>query len=109
MATGKTTIGRDLADHLGWPFHDLDVVVNAVCMKGHGCSISELIEQGQEGLFRKMEYNCVVDWMSTLPETSIVALGGGTLHNKGLGHHIEEHHRLVVLHASASFLEAQIS
>ena len=108
MATGKTTIGRDLADHLGWPFHDLDVVVNSLCMKELASSISELIEQGQEELFRKMEHRCVLDWMSTLPEASIVALGGGTLHNKGLGRHIKEHHRLVVLHAKWDFIKERI-
>ena len=108
MATGKTTIGRELANHLGWPFHDLDDVVNARCIKEYGSSISNLIQSGQEKRFRKMECQCVLDWMSTLSDCSIVALGGGTLHNDGLGRHIEDHHRLVVLQANWDVIKERV-
>ena len=108
MATGKTTIGRALADHLGWPFHDLDDVVNAHCLRQYGSPISDLIVQGNERLFRESEYHCVVNWMATLSDSSIVALGGGTLHNKFLGAHIESNHRLVVLQATWDFIKERI-
>ena len=108
MATGKTTIGRELANHFGWPFHDLDDVVNVHCLKQFESSISDLIVNGRESVFREVEQHCVMNWMSTLSDSTIVALGGGTLHNTTLGSYIEERHRLIVLKAEWNSIKQRI-
>ena len=100
MATGKSTVGREVADRLGWPFFDLDDLVEKSCIDTYGKGISNLIEAGDEALFRFQERTVVVDNLSNLEQPVIVSLGGGTLHNEGLGDWLDLHTFLVVLQAS---------
>jgi shikimate kinase/3-dehydroquinate synthase len=51
MATGKTTVGRLLADHLGYAFVDTDQLIEARC----GRSIAELFRERGEAAFRALE------------------------------------------------------
>ena len=63
MATGKSTVGRKLADRLGWPFFDLDVLVEKSCVDVHGMGITALIESGDEPLFRQQERHLLKNLM----------------------------------------------
>ena len=100
MATGKSTVGKELADRLGWPFHDLDSIVENRCQSKYGVGISALIERGDEILFRAQEKAFVTDEMLNLQTPSIVSLGGGTLHNNSLGDWLANHTTLIVLQAT---------
>jgi shikimate kinase len=51
MGSGKTTIGRLLADRLGWGFADIDEDIEA----SHQCSISHIFDTLGEEAFRRME------------------------------------------------------
>ena len=99
MATGKSTVGRRLADRLGWPFFDLDDLVETSCINAYGKGITKLIEAGDEALFRLQE-RTVVDNLQIIKQPVVVSLGGGTLHNEGLGDWLDLHTLLVVLQAS---------
>lgn len=99
MAVGKSTIGRELADRLGWPFHDLDALVEAECHRIHNAGISTLIQTGNESVFRAVEQKVVQSRFLTLPASTVVSLGGGTLHNGTLGEWVETHTHLFVLSA----------
>jgi len=71
--SGKTTIGKRLADRLWQPFIDTDDLV----VKKAGKSIKEIFEQEGEQRFRDLETE-VVREVCTQPET-VIAFGGGAL------------------------------
>jgi shikimate kinase len=71
--SGKTTIGKRLADRLWQPFVDVDDLV----VKRAGKNIKEIFEQEGEPKFRDLETQ-VVGEVCTLADT-VIAFGGGAL------------------------------
>ena len=108
MAAGKSTVGRELADRLGWPFHDLDTMVENRCLSIYGRGITSLIDIGEEALFRLQERRVVMDELLSLQNPAIVSLGGGTLHNHSLGDWLENQTMLIVLKVSWGTVEERI-
>lgn len=72
MGSGKTTTGELLARVLGWPFIDLDAVIEG----GQGTTIREIFENSGEPFFRELEQAALIEASRTEP--AVVALGGGT-------------------------------
>lgn len=72
VGTGKTTIGRRLAERLGWPFLDFDEEI----VRRAGRSIPEIFAQEGEGAFRAMEAALCQEWSH--PRGWVLATGGGT-------------------------------
>jgi len=72
MGSGKTTVGKLLARALGWPFIDLDSVIEA----GQGLSIREIFENSGEAFFRQVERAALTE--ASKSEPAVIALGGGT-------------------------------
>jgi len=71
MGAGKTTVGRELARHLGYRFIDLDEQI----VEKIGKSIREIFSELGEAEFRKLE-SAAIHSCSDL-DRSVVALGGG--------------------------------
>lgn len=68
--SGKTTLGRALADKLGWLFADTDEMLCARC----GKTVSELVQQEGWGGFRKKEAALLRDLAQPY---MVIATGGG--------------------------------
>ncbi len=74
MATGKTVLGRALAQRLGLPFIDTDAEIEA---ETH-TSIPELWRTEGEARFRRRE-EALVERLLAHPVPGVIAFGGGTV------------------------------
>jgi shikimate kinase/3-dehydroquinate synthase len=74
MGTGKTTVGRLVAEQAGAPFVDLDAAIE----REAGESIEAIFARSGEGSFRSLEA-AVLRGVLDEPGPRVVALGGGAL------------------------------
>ena len=72
MASGKTTLGKQLAFELNKTFIDLDKLIEKEANK----SINRIFEEEGETAFRQMEKNMLTEIASS--KNSVIALGGGS-------------------------------
>ena len=76
MGSGKTTVGKVLADFLGCPFMDLDDLV----VKKAGKSIPDIFAQDGEPAFRQLEAQVLRKTVEKYADsTAVLALGGGAV------------------------------
>jgi shikimate kinase len=75
MGTGKTTIGRSLADVLGWSFFDVDTEIE----KREQRAISEIFAQSGEQHFRSLETSTLEQLVRNVQfgHPCVIATGGG--------------------------------
>lgn len=73
MATGKSQVGRLLADRMGCTFVDTDAMIE----KRVGSAISDIFATRGEDVFRDLEHECVSEVARRCDV--VVALGGGAL------------------------------
>lgn len=73
MGSGKSHIGRLLAQALGLDFVDTDHEIE----KRAGCSVSEIFERDGEDKFRAAEKNVIEELLSG--EVCVMATGGGAI------------------------------
>jgi shikimate kinase len=76
MGSGKSTVGRIVAEDLSWDFVDLDAVV----AERAGLSIPEIFESSGEPRFRTLERLALLDALDGFSER-VVACGGGVVIN----------------------------
>ncbi len=73
---GKSTLGRMLAQHLGWPFIELDRRVE----EDYGASIPDLIEMAGTATFRRHERGAL-ERVIAEHEAAIITTAGGIVSN----------------------------
>ncbi len=76
MGSGKTTVGRLLAERIGWQFSDLDQDIETA----EQCSIAEIFARQGEPEFRRIETEAL-GWRIKRVRAGaacVIALGGGT-------------------------------
>ncbi|MGH7736948.1 MAG: shikimate kinase [Candidatus Tyrphobacter sp.] len=73
MAAGKSTVGRLLAQRIGWPFVDTDALIE----KLHGPIAAIFADEG-ESAFREYELEAVAE-AARREEPSVIAVGGGAV------------------------------
>jgi shikimate kinase len=76
MGSGKSTVGRIVAEDLSWDFVDLDAVV----AEHAGLSIPGIFESSGEPHFRNLERLALLDALDGFSER-VVACGGGVVIN----------------------------
>jgi shikimate kinase len=82
MGSGKTTVGRQLAQAIEWPFADLDDDIEAA----RGMSIPEIFDSLGETAFRSIERQALDDRINSVRRgvPLILALGGGAFAQPGV-------------------------
>ncbi len=74
MGAGKTSVGRALSRHLGWPFEDLDDRIES----REARRIDQIFLESGEPDFRRAESAALRELLTELPGSPrVVALGGG--------------------------------
>lgn len=75
MGSGKTTVGRMLADEIGWRFADLDEDIEHSQRK----SISEIFATAGEQEFRRIEHQALQNRVRSIRRgtPTVLAVGGG--------------------------------
>ena len=71
MASGKSSVGRELASRLGWDFKDFDTMIAARA----GKSVSEIFAEDGEAEFRRLESDVAEELLAR--SGSVLAPGGG--------------------------------
>ncbi len=76
MCSGKTSVGRALADELGWCFVDIDAEIEAE----HGQSVRQIFKERGESKFRDIETATLRQHVTRVEcgDPCVLALGGGT-------------------------------
>lgn len=73
MGTGKTRVGRRIAERLGRPFHDTDAWIEGEA----GRSVREIFAEEGERSFRERERRAIRE-LSAIPD-AVLSVGGGAL------------------------------
>jgi XRE family transcriptional regulator, aerobic/anaerobic benzoate catabolism transcriptional regulator len=92
---GKSTLGRMLAQHLGWPFIELDRRVE----EDYGASIPDLIEMAGTATFRRQERSAL-ERVIAEHEAAIITTAGGIVSNA-------ETYAVLLRHAHTIWIKAR--
>lgn len=102
MGSGKTTVGRALAESLGRPFIDTDELV----ARDSGESISQLMATRGEEAFRDLEVGAVREATST--PGSVIACGGGAVLRPANVEALRDAGTVIYLRASPEIAAARV-
>ncbi len=102
MTSGKSTLGRILANVLGWNFYDLDV---EIC-KDENKTVTEIFELKGEKYFREIESIKLKDL--SFHKNVIISLGGGTLISDENVNFIKQNGYLVYLKVTPEIIYSRI-
>lgn len=95
MGAGKSTVGRLMADRLGWAFVDVDETIEALTH----CTVQQLWDHGGEEAYRPFERDVVVDTLSSQAQSVLAAPGGVVLDRDAV-------HAIAARHVTAVYLRA---
>ena len=82
---GKSTVGKLVADFIGWQFFDVDLVIET----NAGKPISNIFTDDGEATFRQLEASTIAALL--LNEKSVISLGGGALGNDETRASLKDH------------------
>jgi shikimate kinase len=99
MGSGKSSVGRALAEHTGWPFIDNDALVE----RATGLTARELLRDRGEDAMREAESAALRTGLG-IPAPAIVATAAGTIMRPEDRDRIDDGGFAVWLHAPAEVL-----
>lgn len=100
--SGKTSVGKLLADSLGWSFIDTDEEL----VKTRGMSITEFVSKQGWDAFRQME-KTIINRVSNL-DAHVVATGGGAVVDMENVEHMKRNGVLVWLKAESEVIKKRM-
>jgi len=103
MGSGKSTIGRKLAELSHRRFFDLDALI----VKRMNMPITEIFAKFGEDYFRNLERECLQDQLAG--QGIVMALGGGTLADREVVAKIKDVGNLIFLRLSVPQLAERLS
>ena len=103
-ATGKTTIGKMLAERLGYRFFDLDT---CLCQR-QGQSVAEIVAGGGWETFRDLEQQILRDITDEAGKDAVIATGGGIILAEENRRFMREHGLVIWLTAPPKVLEQRL-
>ncbi len=71
MGAGKSTVGRTLAERLGWAFKDMDALIE----ERHGRTVADIFKENGEPFFRQEEMRLAGELRGV--SDHVIAAGGG--------------------------------
>lgn len=101
--SGKSTVGKHLAERLQCTFVDLDALIEALESR----LISDIFQQDGEAAFREMEMRYLS--LLLLQAPSIIALGGGALTSEKLFELVDQKSDLIYLAVSKQTLVTRLN
>ena len=107
MGCGKSTVGRALADELGWSFFDLDHEIEG----DSGSTISEIFDRQGEEIFRALEASALAKRVKAVQSgrPQVIALGGGALMSDKNFELISNHGVMVWLDAPFEVIQKRVA
>ncbi len=103
MGSGKTTVGRMLAEKLNRPFIDTDEEIEKTTNR----SIAEIFKDPGETEFRKLEKELIRN-IAAVQTPSVIALGGGSLMDAGSLDVVKSSGLLIYLECSIDVLRRRL-
>lgn len=95
MGSGKSEVGKTIANWLGWDFFDTDELIE----KRLGMSIKKIFEKFGENYFRKVESEILIEVLKN--ENCIISTGGGMILS-------EENRKMLLERAKTYFLDTSL-
>jgi len=107
MGCGKSTVGRTLADELGWNFFDLDNDIESLA----GSTIGEIFDTQGEEMFRALEAAALAKRVRAVQSghPQVIALGGGALMSDKNFELVSNHGVVVWLDAPLDLIERRVA
>jgi shikimate kinase len=107
MGCGKSTVGRVLADELGWNFFDLDDEIE----NGAGSTIGEIFDTQGEEMFRALEASALAKRVRAVQSghPQVIALGGGALMSDKNFELVSNHGVIVWLDAPFDLIQKRVA
>ncbi len=102
MGAGKTSVGRRLAQRLGFSFEDADLEIE----KAAGMSIAEIFDVHGEAYFRAGEVRVILRMLET--GTKVLATGGGAFMNEETREAIQKNSASIWLKADFDLLMRRV-
>lgn len=100
--SGKSAVGRIIADRLGWGFVDTDRCIE----QRFGCSLQEVVDRFGAG-FRDIEEEAVLDLAP--PEDTVISTGGSVVYSDAAMRHLASLSTVVFLAVPVQRIERRIA